>query len=616
VNRSNAEHAVLFEAVKLIVHYDGQASDRLTVKAAAILGRYVQIRDANLRYLGLATMAKLASVNGAMVHIKKHQATILYGLKDADVTIRKRALNLVFLMCDKSNALVVVKELLSHLANADVSIREEMVLKIAILAERHAPNLKWYVDTILYIIRNSGTFIDDDIWHRACQIVSLHEELQPYAAKTMYEAIRDGTNVNEMLVRCAAYVLGEYGDAIDEDDGVTTEDIYDSLRSLWDHACGGNTTRSILLGSFAKLAVVSNVVETKLRDLLEDLSVSLDLELQQRALEFSAILDSSVMSDDQMEKILDKMPAFDADKSSNLVAAVTKREAPARQRVVTAPAALDEDEDEAEESEEDEEDEEDLIGMAEDVTFDPSEAPKMRKWFMNLVASNQCRGLLYDNAHVQIGVALSFVGKLAKIQLYYGNKSPSAMRNFRVEFDQIPELLWKIEGVKSDVEPKEQVRQRVQLVCVRPFAQSPRITVSFKVGASTHTYPLAMPVTSASFVGAKTMDSATFMSTWKSLNADGQTAQQLVPIDGRPMSEIAELLTGEKRLGLSRVTGIDRDPSSSVTCAGLFETKTVKVGCMLRVDVADGSFRVTVRSGSAVLSGAICKALSNLIKRA
>ena len=200
VNRNNSNHSILFEAINLIVRHGDELDKSLKIKASSLLGRYIQIRDANMRYLGLTIMAKLAASGGASEYIKKHQATILFGLKDPDISIRKRALNLLFLMCDKSNSLVVVKELLSHLANADISIREEMVLKIAILAERYAPNYKWYIDTILFIIKNSGNVIDDSIWHRACQIVSNQEDLQAYAAQTMFDAVSE-KQVNEMLVR-------------------------------------------------------------------------------------------------------------------------------------------------------------------------------------------------------------------------------------------------------------------------------------------------------------------------------------------------------------------------------------------------------------------------------
>jgi hypothetical protein len=50
-------------------------------------------------------------------------------------------------MCDHSNAQTIVEELTTNLATADVAIREEMVLKIAILAERYATDLRWCVPT-------------------------------------------------------------------------------------------------------------------------------------------------------------------------------------------------------------------------------------------------------------------------------------------------------------------------------------------------------------------------------------------------------------------------------------------------------------------------------------
>lgn len=64
--------------------------------------------------------------------------------------------------------------------------QDEMVLKTAILAERYAPNLRWYVDTMLQLIGVAGEFISDDIWHRAVRIVTNNEDLQAYAARKMY----------------------------------------------------------------------------------------------------------------------------------------------------------------------------------------------------------------------------------------------------------------------------------------------------------------------------------------------------------------------------------------------------------------------------------------------
>jgi AP-2 complex subunit alpha len=54
------------------------------------------------------------------------------------VSIRRRALDLLFIMCTPANAAAIVDELLSYLSLADYSMREELVLKTAVLAERWA----------------------------------------------------------------------------------------------------------------------------------------------------------------------------------------------------------------------------------------------------------------------------------------------------------------------------------------------------------------------------------------------------------------------------------------------------------------------------------------------
>jgi len=143
VNKNNTDYSILFEAVNYIIHLAGSADSDLQNKAAELLGQYVGVRQPNIRYIALSSMARLAMVGGLEGSIKKHQKTILFSLKDADVSIRQRALDLLFLMCDESNCLDIVHELLLFLVIANEGIKEEMVLKIAILAERFAPDYKW-----------------------------------------------------------------------------------------------------------------------------------------------------------------------------------------------------------------------------------------------------------------------------------------------------------------------------------------------------------------------------------------------------------------------------------------------------------------------------------------
>jgi AP-2 complex subunit alpha len=101
-------------------------------------------------------------------------------LKDADISIRRRALDLLYGMCDKYTSKEIVGELLTYLLTADYAIREELVIKLAILAEKFASNYQWYVDVILQLITLAGDFVSDDIWHRVIKIVTNHEDVQEY----------------------------------------------------------------------------------------------------------------------------------------------------------------------------------------------------------------------------------------------------------------------------------------------------------------------------------------------------------------------------------------------------------------------------------------------------
>jgi hypothetical protein len=130
--------------------------------------------------------------------------------------------DLLYAMCDKSNSEEIVSEMLSYLETADYSIREEMVLKVAILAEKYASDYTWYVDVILNLIRIAGDYVSEEVWYRVIQIVINREDVQGYAAKTVFE-VSDyyGRNcLTQTLIDCcdttgtaSAGVSREYGES-------------------------------------------------------------------------------------------------------------------------------------------------------------------------------------------------------------------------------------------------------------------------------------------------------------------------------------------------------------------------------------------------------------------
>ena len=74
-------------------------------------------------------MCLLATSEFSHDAVKKHQETVINALKtERDVSVRQRAVDLLYAMCDRSNSEDIVLEMLTYLETADYSIREEMVI--------------------------------------------------------------------------------------------------------------------------------------------------------------------------------------------------------------------------------------------------------------------------------------------------------------------------------------------------------------------------------------------------------------------------------------------------------------------------------------------------------
>lgn len=150
--------------------------------------------------------------------MKDNLETFLSALKEKDISIRKTALDTIFTLCNAEVASDVVNELLDHLQANDYELMEEMVLKVAILAEKFAVNLSWYIDVIIKLIEFAGDYVDEDLWFRVAQMVTGFgdaaqtgdEKLQKYAALKMFDVMRT-KSLHEAMIKIGAYVLSEFG---------------------------------------------------------------------------------------------------------------------------------------------------------------------------------------------------------------------------------------------------------------------------------------------------------------------------------------------------------------------------------------------------------------------
>ncbi|KAI5454763.1 hypothetical protein NCC49_003647 [Naganishia albida] len=304
VQHNNAQNAVLFEAINLAIHIDPES--QIVSNAAKLLGRFILAKETNVRYLGLDAMAHLAAVSESLTPIKKHQDTIILSLKDRDISVRRRGLDLLYSMCDTSNAKTIVGELLKYLQVADYNLREEMVLKIAILTERFATEYEWYVDTVLQLISTAGDHVGPEVWYRVVQLVTNNEDLQAYAAKAVYTHLQMAV-CHENMIKVGGYILGEFGHLIANDEGCSPIEQFHAVHSKI-NICSA-ATRSLLLTTYIKWVNLFPEIKDQLVAIFERYRHVLDAELQQRACEYLAI---ATRNDDNelLEIVCEEMPPF------------------------------------------------------------------------------------------------------------------------------------------------------------------------------------------------------------------------------------------------------------------------------------------------------------------
>jgi AP-2 complex subunit alpha len=306
-NKSNADHSVLFEAINLVIMYAGDAASYLKDQVCTLLGRFIAVKDPNIRYLGLDAMTRMAKLDGPEV-VQMHQSTVLDSLKDTDISVRKRALNLLYVLTDRNNAQVIVSDLLQHLGEAESAMKEDIVVKIAILAEKFSADLHWYVNTMVQVILVAGDFVAEAVWYRVVQIVINNASIHEYAAEKMLVTV-ESKYAHDNAVAIAAYLLGEIGVNICEHPGMSG---YDQFVALNQHMPNCSLkVQCILLTTYMKLLnLYPEQTSEQITEVFRKYSTSCHLELQQRACEYLAL---PGIAADTMEAVLNPMPPFEID---------------------------------------------------------------------------------------------------------------------------------------------------------------------------------------------------------------------------------------------------------------------------------------------------------------
>lgn len=73
--------------------------------------------------------------------------------QDADISIRRRAMELCFALINSNNIRTMMKELLSFLETAEPEFKATCSSKCVLAAEKYSPNVRWHIDTLLKVVQ-------------------------------------------------------------------------------------------------------------------------------------------------------------------------------------------------------------------------------------------------------------------------------------------------------------------------------------------------------------------------------------------------------------------------------------------------------------------------------
>lgn len=632
VQQNNAQNAVLFEAINLIIHLDTEHD--LMVQISSKLGKFIQSKETNVRYLGLEAMTHLAARAETLDPIKRHQNIIIGSLRDRDISVRRKGLDLLYSMCDPSNSVPIVSELLKYLQNADFAIREEMVLKIAILTEKYATDIQWYVDISLRLIAMAGDHVSDEVWQRVIQIVTNNEELQVYAAQNTLEYVK-ADQCHETLVKIGAYILGEFGHLIADHRGCSPIEQFLALQTKMS-GCS-SSTRAIILSSFIKFVNLFPEIKPQLLQVFTAYSHTLDSELQQRACEYLAL--ATMSSDDLLRTVCDEMPPF-PERASALLSRLHQKHAgtsdkrtwviggkdanvelnefkladhtglkrsfttngiSSRQGSVarsptdgntngTAPRSGSTD----------------LEGL--DMTAGDSNGAKPAKT-LNLASAAHLspdwqvgynrlllrqEGVLYEDTQIQVGLRSEYRGQMGCVILYFTNKSPSAIGSFTTTLDNRSS-----DGLRIDtknlpeptIAPDAQTQQMIMFEARNVFADAPTIRISYLAGAL-QALTLQLPVVMHKFMDAAELNSDDFFKRWKQIGGPPREAQRVFGLVGggggggkaRRTTDMAFTRKTVEGFKWGVLDGVDPNAKNIVGASVLHTSEGGKFGCLVRLE--------------------------------
>ena len=286
----NAGNAILYACVNCIMEIESESG--LKVMAIRTLGQFLISKDNNTRYIALNMLSQVVDYD--MAAVQRHRGTIVDCLKDPDVSIRRRALELLYVLVNSTNIRPLAREMLNYLVVADNDVKADLCMRTASVVSDFSPDRKWHVDTMINLLQLAGNYCKEDIVSQTISLVGKEDDLKSYGTTKLYEAMLSDLS-QEGLNHATIWCLGEYGNQVTVEGKGQDElesDIVALLKKCLFMHNATDLTRSFTLSAALKLTArfQSASALEELANIVGTYSHSMNTELQARSCEYANLL--------------------------------------------------------------------------------------------------------------------------------------------------------------------------------------------------------------------------------------------------------------------------------------------------------------------------------------
>lgn len=279
----NAGYAIVYQCLKTITKI--YPSNSLIENAAQLVARLLTAENNNLKHTGITALINIVRINPS--YAIRHQLVVVDCLEDTDETLKRKTLTLLYKMTNTGNVTVIIDKFngILNSASFDLHLKQEIIIKIAELAEKFAPDSKWYLQTMNKMFLSASELIKLSSITSLIKLIDEWREddlIIQFTVEEYLKLLQNNENVPDSLMKVAAWVIGEFSD----------HTKVQSLNSIMDLLCKylfktfeDLTTKGWILTALQKLS--KGVPSDQCRELISRFSTSRNEDLQQRCYELA-----------------------------------------------------------------------------------------------------------------------------------------------------------------------------------------------------------------------------------------------------------------------------------------------------------------------------------------